>query len=73
MQAAGWECELVRAVVEECGKLWLRCHTAREVRRMRDLHIEALIRQYGGPGVMETCPVVREYRWGFCCTALWCG
>jgi len=61
-QAAGWECELVRAVVEECGKLWLRCHTAREVRRMRDLHIEALIRQYGGPGVMETCPVVREYR-----------
>ena len=31
---------------------------------MRDLHIEALVRQYGGEEGKELaeCPVVREYR-----------
>ena len=37
-----------------------------QVRQMRDLHIEALVRQYGGEQGQELaqCPVVKEYR---CC------
>ena len=35
-----------------------------QVRQMRDLHIEALVRQYGGEQGQELaqCPVVKEYR-----------
>ena len=49
----GDNCQLVKSVVGKCGELWQRCHTSREVRRMRDLHIEALVRQYGDQGGLE--------------------
>merc|ERR1712142_412238 len=55
-------CELVKSVVENCGELWNRCHTSREVRRMRDMHIEALVRQYGEQGELDACDLVQEYR-----------
>jgi len=55
-------CELVKSVVESCGELWNRCHTIKEVRRMRDLHIEALVRQYGELGELDGCDLVEEYR-----------
>ena len=55
-------CQLVRKVIRVCGELWERCHTSREVRRMRDLHIEALVRQYGSDGGLDECVIVREYR-----------
>ena len=57
-------CQLVRKVIRFCGELWNRCHTSREVRRMRDLHIEALVRQYGSEGGLEGCDLVQEYRYG---------
>ena len=56
-------CHLVQSVVGKCGELWERCHTSREVRRMRDLHIEALVRQYGSDGGLDDCVLVREYRY----------
>ena len=56
-------CELVKSVVESCGELWKRCHTIKEVRRMRDLHIEALVRQYGEQGDLNGCDLVQEYRY----------
>ena len=56
-------CELVKSVVENCGELWNRCHTSREVRRMRDMHIEALVRQYGEQGELDACDLVQEYRY----------
>jgi len=57
-------CKLVTNVVETCGEEWRACHGSKEVRQMRDLHIEALVRQYGGEEGKELaeCPVVREYR-----------
>merc|ERR1711874_189306 len=55
-------CDLVRNVVESCGEMWTRCHSDMEVRRMRDLHIEALLRQYGEQGELEGCQLVEEYR-----------
>ena len=55
-------CQLVRKVIRVCGELWERCHTSREVRRMRDLHIEALVRQYGSKGGLDGCHLVQEYR-----------
>merc|ERR1712042_9233 len=58
----GETCELVKSVVKNCGELWNRCHTSREVRRMRDLHIEALVRQYGEQGELDSCEIVQEYR-----------
>ena len=59
----GDTCQLVNSVVGKCGELWQRCHTSREVRRMRDLHIEALIRQYGAEGGLDGCDIVKEYRY----------
>ena len=58
----GDNCLLVKGVVAKCGELWERCHTSREVRRMRDLHIEAMVRQYGSDGGLDECVLVREYR-----------
>ena len=54
-------CLLVERVLIECGGLWERCHSKREVRRMKDLHIEAMVRQYGEEG-LDTCEIVKEYR-----------
>ena len=53
-------CELVKSVVESCGEIWNRCYSSKEVRRMRDLHIEALVRQYKE---LDDCELVREYRY----------
>merc|ERR1719206_1630626 len=55
-------CELVKSVVESCGEIWNRCYSSKEVRRMRDLHIEALVRQYGERGELDSCDLVEEYR-----------
>ena len=55
-------CQLVTKVIKTCGKLWERCHTRREVRRMSDLHIEAMIRQYTPHNQLNNCPIVKEYR-----------
>ena len=63
----GGTCQLVKSVVGKCGELWERCHTSREVRRMRDLHIEALVRQYGTEEGLEGCDLVQEYR---CCIVI---
>jgi len=55
-------CELVKSVVDTCGEIWNRCYSSKEVRRMRDLHIEALVRQYGGLGELDECELVKKYR-----------
>merc|ERR1719206_1712502 len=55
-------CKLVKSVVENCGEIWNRCYSSKEVRRMRDLHIEALVRQYGERGELDSCGLVEEYR-----------
>ena len=57
-------CQLVTKVIKTCGRLWERCHTRREVRRMSDLHIEAMIRQYQSDEHLNNCPIVKEYRYG---------
>jgi hypothetical protein len=60
----GDTCHLVKWVVGRCGEMWQRCHTSREVRRMKDLHIEALVRQYRDEGGLDDCHFVQEYRYG---------
>ena len=57
-------CELMNSVVGKCGELWQRCYTSREVRRMRDLHIEDLVMQYGAKGGLDRCHIVKKYRYG---------
>merc|ERR1719250_364230 len=55
-------CELVKSVVESCGEIWNRCYSSKEVRGMRDLHIEALVNQYGELGELDDCELVKKYR-----------
>jgi len=55
-------CELLESVVGECGKHWLSCHSEREVRKMKDLHIDHLIRSYEENNNLADCLVVKEYR-----------
>ena len=56
-------CELVKSVVENCGEIWNRCYSSKEVRRMRDLHIEALVKQDGELGALDDCELVKKYRY----------
>ena len=55
-------CHLLERVVGECGQHWLSCHSEREVRKMRDLHIDHLIRSYEENDNLDDCLVVKEYR-----------
>jgi len=55
-------CQLLDSVVGECGQHWLSCHQEREVRKMRDLHIDHLIRSYEENNNLDDCLVVKEYR-----------
>ena len=45
-----------------CSKHWLSCHDQREVGKMRDLHINHLIKSYQQDDNLEDCLVVKEYR-----------
>jgi len=55
-------CQLLESVVGECSKHWLSCHDQREVGKMRDLHINHLIKSYQESNNLEDCLVVKEYR-----------
>ena len=55
-------CQLLERVVGQCSKEWLACHSQREVDKMRDLHINHLIKSYEDNNNLENCRVVKEYR-----------
>jgi len=55
-------CQLLERVVGQCSKEWLACHSQREVDKMRDLHINHLIKSYEENNNLENCLVVKEYR-----------
>ena len=55
-------CILLSDIVEECMMVFRQCHNDRDFRRMKDLHIDALINQYQQWGDLDKCPVVKEYR-----------
>ena len=57
-------CEMVNSVVEQCGELWQRCYTNQEVGRIRDLHIEDMVMQYGVEGELDSCDFIKKYRYG---------
>ena len=52
-------CLMLNTVIGECGDIWLRCHQETEVRRMRDLHLNTIIKRREG---LEECDLVRELR-----------
>merc|ERR1719369_2634454 len=41
-------CKLVENIVETCGDVWKQCHSAKEVGRMKELHVESLVRKNRG-------------------------
>jgi len=55
-------CELLDNIVNKCVELFSACHNTRDLRRMKDLHIEELLKQYSEFGDLTKCKVVREYR-----------
>jgi len=55
-------CQLVQNVVDNCGEHWRDCHEDREVRQLKDLHIEEMVRLYGRGQDLTYCPVVKEFR-----------
>ena len=55
-------CTLLRDIVDTCVQIFGQCHSLRDVRRMKDLHIENLIKQHQDHGELDLCPVVKEYR-----------
>merc|ERR1712087_949529 len=61
-QQSGEICQLLESVVDQCSKLWLACHSKKEVAKMRDLHINHLIKSYQETEDLEDCRVVKEYR-----------
>jgi len=54
-------CQIVESIVETCSEQWRQCHSDSEIRRRKELHLEALVRQYRLEGNRE-CRVVAEYR-----------
>ena len=54
----------------ECGVIWFECHQEPEVRRMRDRHIDTILRRSEVQGMYENCSLVQEYRLGMCTGSL---
>merc|ERR1719369_297235 len=56
-------CRLVEKIVETCGDVWRQCHSAEEVERMKELHVESLVRNNRGTNVdLEKCGTVVQFR-----------
>ena len=55
-------CLMLETVIGECGQIWTRCHEAMEVRRMRDLHLDTILRRREDNSEYEECDVLREFR-----------
>eukprot|EP00091_Calanus_sinicus_P025508 TRINITY_DN9771_c0_g1_i1.p1 TRINITY_DN9771_c0_g1~~TRINITY_DN9771_c0_g1_i1.p1 ORF type:complete len:208 (-),score=36.46 TRINITY_DN9771_c0_g1_i1:255-878(-) len=65
--ASDWLCSelehrLEKSLEEKCGKVWQRCHTNKEVQRIRMLHVETFVRQFGGEGSLENCEISHKHR-----------
>ena len=45
---------MLNTVIGECGDIWLRCHQEAEVRRMRDVHLNTIIKRREGLEECET-------------------
>lgn len=59
-------CNMFSQAIDKCGEIFKECHNEEEIRRMKDMHIIALIGQYGDTGSkdinVDHCDIVREYR-----------
>eukprot|EP00092_Neocalanus_flemingeri_P016147 GFUD01017475.1.p1 GENE.GFUD01017475.1~~GFUD01017475.1.p1 ORF type:complete len:329 (+),score=106.05 GFUD01017475.1:331-1317(+) len=56
-------CMLVENIVETCGEEWRLCHDQEDVRRMKDMHVESLLRKNRGAVVdIEQCDTVKQFR-----------
>ncbi|XP_023332100.1 uncharacterized protein LOC111704180 [Eurytemora carolleeae] len=58
-------CTLFTDLVEDCGKIWENCHSDGDIRRMKDMQLEALLGQYVASGLVQLkdCQYVQQY-WG---------
>ena len=54
-------CQMLKDTVA-CGELWSQCHTRKEIRSMKDMHINARVQQFKGNDIdVKVCDVVKEY------------
>lgn len=56
-------CTLFETFIEECGQTWSQCHSEEDIRKMKDMQIQALLGQYVDSGLvqLDDCPIVNQY------------
>jgi len=59
----GATCNLFTNLLKDCGALWELCHSEDDIRKMKDMQLEALLGQYVDSGMvtLQDCAVVNEY------------
>ena len=55
-------CDMLEAVIDDCGDVWTRCHNEAEIQRMRDLHLNTFLSRNEDRSVFDNCSIVMEYQ-----------
>jgi len=56
-------CTLFETFINKCGETWALCHSEEDIRKMKDMQIQALLGQYVDSGLvqLEDCPIVNQF------------
>jgi len=56
-------CTLFETFINQCGETWTQCHSEEDIRKMKDMQIQALLGQYVDSGLvqLEDCPIVNQF------------
>eukprot|EP00088_Acartia_fossae_P070851 TRINITY_DN9583_c0_g1_i2.p1 TRINITY_DN9583_c0_g1~~TRINITY_DN9583_c0_g1_i2.p1 ORF type:complete len:350 (-),score=90.48 TRINITY_DN9583_c0_g1_i2:862-1911(-) len=56
-------CVLFETFINTCGETWTQCHTEEDIKKMKDMQLEALLGQYVDSGLvqLDDCPIVNQH------------
>lgn len=54
-------CDLFDSLINDCGTIWEQCHSVQDIRRMKDMQLEALLGQYSQLVTLDNCPLVQDW------------
>jgi len=55
-------CQLLDQIINFCGKKWQQCHSQQEIRKMKEMHMEAFIHHWERDSNIESCQAVKLFR-----------
>jgi len=58
-------CEMVEKIINICSSRWEQCHTSQDMKKLKEIHLSSLIRQWEGELRRENCQtesLIRENR-----------